>query len=65
MKYTKDGVVEDITPEQVKKYEAHGWTQVDGDGTQVVDEIIRLKPPVKTRATVKTLEDIKQQQGDE
>lgn len=64
MKYTKDGVVEELLPEQVKKYVAHGWVAVE-EQIKAVEEIIRLKPvTVKTKNTAKILDDIKQQ-GDE
>lgn len=62
MKYTKDGVVEDIAPEQIKKYQAHGWVKIEEKKVQ--DEVIRLKPTVKYKATVKALDEANNK-GDE
>jgi hypothetical protein len=59
MKYTKDGVVEDINQNQIPKYTAHGWVPV-----QPKEETIRPKATVKAKDTAKTLDDITQQ-GDE
>ena len=63
MKYTKDGVVEDLQPNQIKKYEIAGWTPVV-EQVKAAEEIIRLKPTVKAKNTAKILDDITQQ-GDE
>jgi hypothetical protein len=43
-----------------------GWTQVNAGKEQAGEEVIRLKPPVKSKATVTAVEaaNIKQQ-GDE
>lgn len=63
MMYTKDGVTQDVSDAQVKKYTAHGWVPV-AEQVKAVEEIIRLKPPVKTRGTAKSSDDITTQ-GDE
>jgi hypothetical protein len=59
MKYTKDGVIEDLNQNQIPKYTAYGWVPV-----QPKEEPIRPKATVKTKDTAKTLDDITQQ-GDE
>ena len=59
MKLTKDGVVEDVAEDKIRKYLAFGWEQVKPE-----EEPIRPKATVKTRDTAKTLDDITQQ-GDE
>jgi hypothetical protein len=59
MKYTKDGVVEDVPADKIGKYLAYGWEPVKPE-----EEPIRPKATVKTRDTAKTLDDITQQ-GDE
>lgn len=64
MKYTKDGVVADIAPDKVAKYQNAGWTPVV-ENVKAVDEVIRLKPPVKTKATVKVLDEATDNKGDE
>lgn len=63
MKYEKDGVVVELHIGQVKKYVAHGWTPFDTP-VAAEEEVIRLKPTVKTRGTAKSSDDITTQ-GDE
>jgi len=62
MKYTKDGVVKDLDDNQIAKYSAAGWIPVV---EQAQDEIIRLKPTVKTKNTAKILEEANDNIGDE
>jgi hypothetical protein len=61
MKYTKDGVVEDLQSNQIAKYVAHGWQPVQETPEE---ETIRPKATVKAKNTAKILDDITQQ-GDE
>ena len=63
MKYTKDGVVEDLNQNQIKKYEMAGWQPVV-EPVKAEEEIIRLKPTVKTKNTAKILDEANNK-GDE
>lgn len=63
MKMTKDGVVEEVNSLQIDKYSAHGWIPVV-EKIKAVDEVIRLKPTVKTKATVTALDEANNK-GDE
>ena len=56
MKYTKDGVIEDLSPNQIKKYTMAGWAPVV-EQVKAEDEVIRLKPTVKTKNTAKILDE--------
>jgi len=56
---TKDGVIENVAENKIKKYLAYGWEQVKPE-----EETVRPKATVKTKDTAKTLDDITQQ-GDE
>ena len=56
MKYTKDGVIEDLNESQIKKYEAYGWVPYI-ENIKAVEEIVRLKPTVKTKNTAKILDE--------
>ena len=50
MKLIKDGVIQEVDGVQLNKYFAAGW--VSAETEQAGDEVIRLKPAVKTGATV-------------
>jgi hypothetical protein len=63
MKMTKDGEVQEFTAKLVRRMSAIGWVPVEEK--QADDEIIRLKPPVKTKATVTALDEAKKSKGDE
>jgi cytochrome P450 len=53
-------------PNEVELLKSAGWTPVNAEPEQVREEVIRLRPPVKSKATVTAVEaaNIKQQ-GDE
>lgn len=55
MKMIKDGIIEDVTDKQIRRYSAQGWTPVE----EAREEVIRLKPTVKTKNTAKILEEAK------
>jgi len=63
---TKKGMTRYCQPEQLEQFNSAGWTQVNAEPEQVREEVIRLRPPVKSKATVTAVEaaNIKQQ-GDE
>jgi len=63
MKMTKDGEVVEFTAKLVRRMSAIGWTPVEE--AKASDEIIRLKPPVKTKATVTALDEANINKGDE
>lgn len=53
-------------PEGVEQLEQAGWSKDNpANNVKAVDEVIRLKPPVKTKATVKTLDEANINKGDE
>ena len=60
MKVIKDSLVRDINPSRWPEYEAAGWKQ-----EQAGEEIIRLTPPVKPKATETALEEATKLEGDE
>lgn len=60
IKVYKDQLERLISPSRLSEYMAAGWTQVKAE-----EEIIRPKPTVKTRATVKTLDEANDIKGDE
>jgi hypothetical protein len=49
MKITKETLTRDILPSRWPEYEAAGWKSAVVE--QAGEEIIRLKPPVKPKAT--------------
>lgn len=63
MKMTKDGEVIEFTAKLVRRMSAIGWVPVEE--SKADDEIIRLKPPVKTKATVTASDEAKKSKGDE
>jgi hypothetical protein len=48
---------------ELEQFRRAGWQPVDQ--AQAGEEVIRLKPPVKSRATVKAPEEANIKQGDE
>lgn len=62
MKVTKEGIVRDIKDSRWPEYKAAGWTAAN---EQAGEELIRLKPPVKPKATVTALEEATNLEGDE
>lgn len=63
MKMTKDGETVEFTAKLVRRMSAIGWVPVEPKKAD--DEIIRLKPAVKTKATVKSLDEANITKGDE
>ncbi len=63
---TKKGMTRYCQPQELEMMNSAGWTEVTSAPEQVREEVIRLKPPVKSKATVTAVEaaNIKQQ-GDE
>ena len=66
---TKKGMTRYCQPSEQEQMQSAGWTPVGGitvEPEQVREEVIRLRPPVKSKATVTAVEaaNIKQQ-GDE
>lgn len=64
MKVTKEGIVRDIKDSRWPDYEPHGWKAMDSK-EQAGEELIRLKPPVKPKATETALEEATNLEGDE
>lgn len=60
---TKNGQTRWCQDHEQSLLESAGWTSVVKE--QVREEIIRLKPPVKTKATVRALDEANDNQGDE
>ena len=59
----KNGITRSIQDKDLKTYEDAGWST---SHEQAGEEVIRLKPPVKSKATVRALEEANiNQQGDE
>ena len=63
---TKRGMTRYCQPQELELMQSAGWSTVTAEPEQVREEVIRLRPPVKSKATVTALEaaNIKQQ-GDE
>jgi hypothetical protein len=66
---TKKGMTRSCQPNELEQMQSAGWSEVTtkpAGPEQAGEEVIRLKPPVKSKATVTALEaaNIKQQ-GDE
>jgi hypothetical protein len=63
---TKKGMTRYCQPNELELMQSAGWTKVNAVKEQAGEEVIRLKPPVKSKATVTAVEaaNIKQQ-GDE
>jgi hypothetical protein len=63
---TKKGMTRYCQPQELELMNSAGWTQVGSAPEQVREEVIRLKPPVKSKATVTAVEEANiKQQGDE
>jgi hypothetical protein len=63
MKLKLDGQVKEFEAKMLRRMSAIGWTPVEEQKAD--DEIIRLKPAVKTKATVTALDEAKITKGDE
>lgn len=62
----KRGMTRYCQPQELELMKSAGWREVIAEPEQAGEEVIRLKPPVKSKATVTAVEaaNIKQQ-GDE
>lgn len=63
MKMTMNGETKEFEAKLVRRMSAIGWVPVEEKKAD--DEIIRLKPAVKTKATVTALDEAKKSKGDE
>jgi cytochrome P450 len=62
----KKGMTRYCQPQELEQMKSAGWSQVTAELEQVREEVIRLKPPVKSKATVTAVEEANiKQQGDE
>ena len=64
MKVTKEGIVRDIRDSRWPEYQAAGWKPVSST-EPAGEDIVRLKPPVKPKATVTALDEATNHEGDE
>lgn len=66
---TKKGMTRYCQPDEQEQFKSAGWTEVmakPAEPEQVREEVIRLRPPVKSKATVTAVEEANiKQQGDE
>jgi hypothetical protein len=66
---TKKGMTRVCQPEQLEQFKSAGWAESNArpaEPEQVREEVIRLKPPVKSKATVTAVEEANINiQGDE
>lgn len=52
MKVYKDGILRDIPEGKLTEYQAAGWTSSQYVAMEA-EEVIKLKPPVKSKGTAK------------
>jgi hypothetical protein len=63
---TKKGMTRYCQPQEVELMNSAGWATVNAVKEQAGEEVIRLKPPVKSKATATALEEANINiQGDE
>jgi hypothetical protein len=63
---TKKGMTRYCQPQELEMMQSAGWASVNAPKEQAGEEVIRLKPPVKSKATVTAVEEANiKQQGDE
>lgn len=65
IKVVKGDVFKNIHEHKLQEYLEAGWTKESAPSVKAVDEVIRLKPPVKTKATVRAVEEANDIKGDE
>jgi hypothetical protein len=65
IKMTKKGMERWCQDYEIELLQSAGWTQAAGKTEQAREEVIRLKPPVKTKATVTAEEEANINKGDE
>jgi len=54
---TKKGMTRYCQPEELELMQSAGWREAAADKEQAGEEVIRLKPPVKSKATVTAVEE--------
>ena len=54
---TKKGMTRTCQPEELEQFKSAGWTPKSAEPEQAREEVIRLKPPVKSKATVTAVEE--------
>jgi hypothetical protein len=54
---TKKGMTRYCQPEELELMQSAGWREAAADKVQAGDVVIRLKPPVKSKATVTAVEE--------
>ena len=62
---TKKGMTRYCQPQELELMQSAGWTPVNAEPEQAGEEVIRLKPPVKSKATVTAVEEANINKGDE
>jgi hypothetical protein len=62
MKVQRENEIQEVSPEEAQRLQRRGWLPVTESAGE---EIIRLKPPVKPKATAKALEEANKTIGDE
>jgi len=63
---TKKGMTRYCQPNELELMQSAGWTESQASKEQAGEEVIRLKPPVKSKATVTAVEEANINiQGDE
>ena len=65
---TKKGMTRYCQPQELEMMNSAGWQQVGAKQAvkeQAGEEVIRLKPPVKSKATVTAVEEANINKGDE
>lgn len=63
---TKRGMTRWCQPTELELMKSAGWSEATPAPEQAREEVIRLKPPVKSKATVTAVEEANiKQQGDE
>jgi hypothetical protein len=65
IKMIKKGMERYCQESQLELLQSAGWTQAADIKEQVREEVIRLKPPVKSKATVTAVEEANINKGDE
>jgi hypothetical protein len=65
IKMTKKGMERWCQDSEIELLKSAGWTQAGDTTEQAREEVIRLKPPVKTKATVTAEEEANINKGDE
>lgn len=62
---TKKGMTRYCQPNELELMQSAGWSEVQAEKEQAGEEVIRLKPAVKSKATVTAVEEANINKGDE